>query len=112
MKKIIFKILTIIVLLTIYLYVCCITSIPDSIIIFEGEKTNIKTVAGLSLDRNNYYETRLASSDIGDNNQIPKSYNSNLELFGNIKLKSVNVNVIPKSKVIVVGRTIRNETLY
>ena len=39
-----------IILLIIYLYTLSIQSIPDNIVIFEGEKINLKTILGLKAD--------------------------------------------------------------
>ena len=35
------------ILIVIYVYVCNITLLPNSVIIFEGEELNLKTVVGL-----------------------------------------------------------------
>ena len=57
----ILKILTILVLLSIFVYISSIEAIPENIVIFEGEKLNLKIAVGLSLDD---YETELAASNI------------------------------------------------
>lgn len=103
----IFKILTILVLLSIYLYISSIESIPENIVIFEGEKLNLKIAAGLSLDNSNNYETQLTASNI-NNEKINTTGSSNLQLslFGNIKIKNVSIDVIPKTKVIPIGSSI------
>ena len=100
----ILKILTILVLLSIFVYISSIESIPDNIVIFEGEKLNLKIAAGLSLDD---YETELAASNI-NNKKISTTGSNNLQLnlFGDIKIKNVNIDVIPKTTVIPIGSSI------
>ncbi len=100
----ILKILTILVLLSIFVYISSIEAIPENIVIFEGEKLNLKIAAGLSLDD---YETELAASNI-NNKKISTTGSNNLQLnlFGNIKIKNVSVDVIPKTTVIPIGSSI------
>ena len=100
----ILKILTILVLLSIFVYISSIESIPENIVIFEGEKLNLKIAVGLSLDD---YETELTASNI-NNKKISTTGSNNLQLslFGNIKIKNVSVDVIPKTTVIPIGSSI------
>ena len=81
----ILKILTILVLLSIFVYISSIEAIPENIVIFEGEKLNLKIAVGLSLDD---YETELTASNI-NNKKISTTGSNNLQLnlFGNIKIK-------------------------
>ena len=100
----ILKILTILVLLSIFVYISSIESIPENIVIFEGEKLNLKIAVGLSLDD---YETELTASNI-NNKKISTTGSNNLQLnlFGNIKIKNVSVDVIPKTTVVPIGSSI------
>ena len=86
------------------MYISSIEAIPENIVIFEGEKLNLKIAAGLSLDD---YETELAASNI-NNKKISTTGSNNLQLnlFGNIKIKNVSVDVIPKTTVIPIGSSI------
>ena len=106
----ILKILTILVLLSIFVYISSIEAIPENIVIFEGEKLNLKIAAGLSLDD---YETELTASNI-NNKKISTTGSNNLQLnlFGNIKIKNVSVDVIPKTKVIPVRKYCRCKAIY
>ena len=100
----ILKILTILVLLSIFVYISSIEAIPENIVIFEGEKLNLKIAAGLSLDD---YETELTASNINSKKiSTTGSNNLQLNLFGNIKIKNVSVDVIPKTTVIPIGSSI------
>ena len=100
----ILKILAILVLLSIFVYISSIESIPENIVLFEGESLNLKIATGLSLDD---YETELTASNI-NNKKINTTGSNNLQLslFGNIKIKNVNIDVIPKTKVIPIGSSI------
>ena len=100
----ILKILTILVLLSIFVYISSIEAIPENIVIFEEEKLNLKIAVGLSLDD---YETELTASNI-NNKKISTTGSNNLQLnlFGNIKIKNVSVDVIPKTTVIPIGSSI------
>lgn len=103
MKKI-FKIFTVILLIFLYIYVYNISVIPENIVLFEGEKLNLRVCAGLSVKNVANYKTALTSSNL--NKQTINSIGNNtlkLSLFGNIKIKNVNVDVIPNTKVIPQG---------
>lgn len=104
MKTTIWKILIITLLLIIYAYTISIQSIPDNIVIFEGETISLKTMLGLNAnitEKNQIIETL-------SNNQT-KTINSSgkktvkLSLFDNIFLKEINVDVLQKTTVIPVG---------
>ena len=66
MKKNVFKVITIFILIIIYAYVCNIISIPNSIVIFEGEGINLKTITGLKIDGIKEYKTTLTSAYLGN----------------------------------------------
>lgn len=96
------------VCLIIYVYVCNITLIPSSIIIFKGEDINFKTVIGLNIRKakGNNAKTVQASKGLESKESIYSSagsYEINLDLFGTIPVKEINVNVIERTKVIPCG---------
>lgn len=102
--KIIKKIIIIILLFIFYTYVVAIQSIPDNIVIFEGESVNLKTILGLKADlteKNEVIET-LSSNQTNIINDAGKK-TVKLSLFENVFLKNVNVDVLPRTKVIPVG---------
>ena len=115
MKKITKKLIIvffILILFTIYLYVCAIDAIPTSAILFEGEKLNSKTLFGMSLkyksnkNLSNLLETSVAS--------IPESKKNNIievSLFDTFKVKEINVDTIKRATVIPVG-TVSGLKLY
>ena len=102
--KILWGIFIISILLTTYFYILSIQSIPDNIIIFEGESINIKTILGLKAkltEKDQIIET-LSRTQTNTINTAGKKV-VKLSLFENIFLKDVNVDVLPKTKVIPVG---------
>lgn len=104
MKKIIWKILLIFILLIIYTYIISIQSIPDNIVIFEGESISIKKMLGLKAnltEKNEIIETLSNNQTKTINNSGKKTVK--LSLFENIFIKNVNVDVLPKTTVIPVG---------
>ncbi len=102
MKNKVFKLLLVFFLFVIFFYISAVDSIPDNIILFENEKLEIKDIYGISINNENILE---ASSS----NQEKMSYTESvvgeytINLFENIFLKNINVEVIPTTKVIPVG---------
>ena len=93
-----------IILLIIYLYTLSIQSIPDNIVIFEGEKINLKTILGLKADlteKDQVIET-LSNNQTNTINETGKA-TVKLSLFEKVFVKNVDVDVLPKTKVIPVG---------
>ena len=92
----------IIPLVIIYIYILFITNFPNNIIIFEGEKVNLKTIFGISLQSENEVinasstDTEKLSEEIG-------TTRISLNIFNKIPVKEVSIDVIPKTKVIPVG---------
>lgn len=102
------KMLLIISLTIIFVYINCIDSIPNDIIIFEGDNLSIPTIFGINIS--NELATTV-SDDIEDNELQENNYNEsgtyNLSVnIANLKLKDINVNVIPKQSVVVCGNSI------
>lgn len=98
-------------LLIIYLYVCNITLIPSSIIIFEGEELNLKTIYGLKVSEKNNkkanYDVMQTSTGIGEKvGDSIGNVNLTLDLFGTIPLKEIDVNILPRTKVIPLGNSV------
>ena len=103
-SKLILKIIIIILLLIMYAYVVYFQSIPDNIVIFEGEAVNLKTMLGLKAnltEKDKVIET-LSSNQTNVINDAGKK-TVKLSLFENIFLKNVNVDVLPRTKVMPVG---------
>ena len=91
-------------LVLIYVYICAITAIPKKIVLFKGEKINIKTIFGIYLEENNLnYGTILTSSE-NVNKKEPVTTRYNVKLFGIFNVKDIDVSVIERTKVIPVGQ--------
>lgn len=104
MKKAIWKILLISILLIIYTYIVSIQAIPDNIVIFEGETLNLKTMLGLKAHITEEDEVIETLSNNQTNTlSNPGRKTIKLSMFENIFLKNVNVDVIEKTTVIPVG---------
>ncbi|MCI8412314.1 MAG: PDZ domain-containing protein [Clostridia bacterium] len=102
MRKSFKKIVLVFILLIIYSYVLVIQNLPDELVAFEGESITMKTLFGLNIETNS--DTIEASSN--NNESIAqKSGKATLKvsLFDNIPIKNVNVDVLPRTKVIPVG---------
>ena len=104
MKKIIWKILIVIGLLIIYTYTIAIASIPDNIVIFQGETIKLKTILGVNANLSQSGETieTLSNNQSKTVNTIGRS-TAQLNLFENIFLKDINIDVLPQTTVIPVG---------
>ena len=100
-KRAIPKLLLVFFLLIIYVYVIVVSNIPNKLVIFEGEDISINLPIGIKIDNRNALEVSSNSknklSDKGTNVKL------NISLLNNIALKNVNVDILPRTKVIPVG---------
>lgn len=103
MKKTVTKLLLVFFLMVIYAYTLAIENIPNNLVILEGENIAIKTLLGMQVKIN--AETRETASASNTNTISQKTEKATMQvsLFDNIKLKDVNVDILPKTKVIPVG---------
>lgn len=104
MKKF-FKILLILTLIIILVYVSNVTSIPDNLILMQGEELNIKTMFGLNLANSSGQTIEAMASDTEKISKEVGKLDLSLNL-GNFSLKDVTVNVIPNTVVISGGEAI------
>ena len=109
MKKFKILLITLFLLLLniIYIYICAIDNIPKNTILFQGEKLNLKTIAGISIvEKRHINKTILTSSTIENDEKYNKIGTTSLEvkLFGKLNVKDININVIERTKVIPVGQ--------
>ena len=104
MRKTIKKIILIILLSIIYSYTLTIESIPTSITIFEGEKLKIPTIAGININNQENQEIITASTKEGESTLRKVGVTKlKVNLLNNIPIKNVNVDVLPRTKVIPIG---------
>lgn len=101
MKKVIIKTIIILFLMLVYSYTLAIEKIPDNIIIFEGETIKVNNILGFSI--NSKDETIQASSTSSKTiNNVGKT-TMKVNLFDSIFIKDMQVDVLPRTKVIPVG---------
>ena len=101
MKKILLKLLLVFFLIVVYSYFLSIESIPDKLVIFEGENINIKKIFGINIKEENE-EILETSSNSEITGEVGKK-NLEVSLFDKIAIKTVEVNTLPKTTVIPVG---------
>lgn len=95
------QLILIFILLILLAYVTNIMFIPNSLILFENEELNIKSIWGMKLEETVEVGANISKSKI--NNSETKSYN--LSLFG-FNLKKVKTNILSTTKVVPVGRLV------
>ena len=101
MKKFFLKLLLVFFLFVFYTYFLLIQSIPDKLVLFEGENINIKKLFGISIKQEN--EEILETSSNSEITEKVGKKNLEVSLFDKVKLKTVEVNTLPKTTVIPVG---------
>ena len=117
MKKKLIFILLLSFLFVVYIYTVNITFIPQSITLIQGENLNLSTLWGITVVEKNSTNPNLdgiaqsriiqTSSDVeGNNEKTVEKINLTFNIFDNIQLKEVAVNVIPKTKVVPLGNAI------
>ena len=102
MKKFLKMLLLVFFILTIYIYTLVISNIPNKLVIFEGESINMKTFIGMNIKSK---ESTIETASTNGNKISEQIGKRTLEVsfLNTIKLKEVDVNVLPKTTVIPVG---------
>lgn len=91
-------------LLCVYIYCCKIDSIPESIILYNGESLNLGDFFGISLKIGDEdCNTVLASSNINEE-ETKKSNTVDVKLFNALTVKEVAVSIMDETTVIPVGQ--------
>ncbi len=108
--KILKKFFLILFLLILLIYVTNITSIPESILLFKGENLSLGNIFGIYIDEENDKTLEVGANQNDDN--ILEERKISLKLFNLIKVKEIEVSVIPKTTVIPLGESARFKTLY
>jgi stage IV sporulation protein B len=81
--------------------------LPNNIILMQGEALNLNTILGINVKSSSLSNAITASSNL--NNSIAENTGKmelELDLFNLFPVKDVTVNVIPKTKVVPLGKTI------
>ncbi len=101
------KIFIVSFLLLLFMYACNITSIPNNIMLFQGEQYHLKTLLGINItQKQENYEAVQVSSNLSEGSEKIGRKDYTLNLFGAIPLKEISVNVIPKSYVVPLGNVV------
>ena len=98
MKKFFLKLLLVFFLFVFYTYFLLIQSIPDKLVLFEGENINIKKLFGISIKQENEEILETSSNSVIAEEVGKKELE--VSLFDKVKLKTVEVNtwfIIPKA---------------
>lgn len=90
------------ILLIILAYVTSIVYIPNSLILFQDEELNIKSIWGMKLEETVEVGSNISKNKVSNNSETKKY---NLSIFG-FNFKSITTNIIPKTKVVPVGSLI------
>ena len=103
MKKI-NRIFIIAFLLSIFVYVCKIDSIPKNIFLYNEEELNLGNFFGISLKIGDEdLNTVLTSSNLNAD-EMEKTKIVDVKLFNVLKVKEVSVNILEKTTVIPIGQ--------
>ena len=102
------KFFLIIFLIIVLIYVTNITNIPKRIVLFEGEKLNLKTVFGIFKTKEKIIPTSL---DTEDSNVINEE-SIVLSLFNIFNVKTIDVTTIENTKVIPLRKYRRTKAIF
>lgn len=105
--KVLKKFFVILFLLVVYMYVCNISMLPNNIILMQGEALNLNTILGINVKSSDTANIVTASSNLSNSiTQNTGKVDLELDLFNLFPVKDVTVNVIPKTKVVPLGKAI------
>ena len=111
-RKIILGILLISIFLISLIYITSISSLPDNIIMFQGEKLNIKTLLGINVEEKSREEEKIDKKEIVQAStewDIDEEYTGKVKLSVNlfgINVKDITVNVIETTEVVPLGELV------
>lgn len=100
MKKVLKMLLLVFFLVVIYSYTLVITNIPQNIILFQGENLKLENILGLN------FRSSIETSSQEENKKISENTGKSsieVSLFNKIFVKEIEVDVLPKTKVVPVG---------
>ena len=109
-------ILVLFIFIVIYIYVASVTLLPNNIIILQGEKLKLATLWGINIKEisntnpnvGEYKTRKILQASNNSNNILTEigKINLRVNLFENINLKNITINVVPKTTVIPLGNAI------
>ena len=110
MKKKIKIFLLLLILIAIYVYTACVCLLPNTIVLMQGESLKFTNLWGINIKQESSSNPNIGEYRVGKLVQTSNAEESSLtevgklklsvNLFNNISLKEVDVNIIPKTKVI------------
>lgn len=112
MKSFFKMLLLVFFLIIIFIYVLVIEKIPEEIIAFQGENISITTLFGINIVNKNLKTVETSSNNNSKISEEVGKKSLEVNLFNTIPLKEVDVNVIPKAKVILCRKYRRGEIIY
>ena len=98
MKKILIKFILLFILIIAYTYFLAIENIPDNLIIFEGKTVKVNNFLGFKIGSSDETVETSSSSSKTINNAGKTTME--VSLFDNIFIKNMEVDVLPRTKVI------------
>lgn len=110
-KKILLGIILISIFLISLIYITSISSLPENIIMFQGEKINLNTLLGINIKTKDNkintenLQTVQASTDWNINEDYTGKVNLSVNLFG-INVKDITLNVIETTEVVPLGNIV------
>ena len=110
-KKILLGIILISIFLISLIYITSISSLPENIIMFQGEKINLNTLLGINIKTKDSkintenLQTVQASTDWNINEDYTGKVNLSVNLFG-INVKDITLNVIETTEVVPLGNIV------
>lgn len=96
------QIILIIILLFLLAYVSNITNIPNSLILFQNQEMDIKTIAGIKLEETIPVGANLNSEPTNSINNLKEEKKYNITFLG-LNVKTVTANIVKNTKVIPLG---------
>ena len=90
------QVFLVIILSILLAYVTNIDTIPNNIILFENEKINIATLFGINIEKQK--ELPISSSIKNSGIEYLKKENYEVSFLNTFKIKTVEADIIPKTK--------------
>ena len=103
MKKILKMLLLVFSLSIIYVYTLGIENMPNNIVLFEGEEVFVKSLLGLNIKTINNQTIETVSNNGNQLENTVEKKKIEVSILGKIKVKDIDVDVLPKTTVIPVG---------
>ena len=103
MKKILKMLLLVFSLSIIYVYTLGIENMPNNIVLFEGEEVFVKSLLGLNIKTINNQIIETVSNNGNQLENTVEKKKIEVSILGKIKVKDIDVDVLPKTTVIPVG---------